>query len=99
MSQVIPRATGQLWQMAYESFHKKNKALSVAAVFGAAPASKQVGYRLMKHISALRSAEDYRDQGMVDVIFADVMLSETMGWMTKEVSQKMQDLLQMTGEK
>ncbi len=89
----------ELWELIYESFNRINEAFEMPAIIGSTQSSKDVEYRLMKSISLLKSKDNSLDRiKILNSVQADILLSETMGWITSDISWQTQALLKKIGD-
>ncbi len=87
----MQRQVQRLWLLAYDSFEN-----APFAAFKTTSASgnqaNQVQFRLLNNIAGLKEKQQL-DRKLIGAIVADVLVSESQGWITKNTSQEMQDII------
>ena len=82
----------KLWVLTYQTFQDR-----LIESLNASAAGEKVPYeletRLMQNITTVREDKGPVNRRLVGSIVTDILLGESMGWITPEVSKAMQDLI------
>lgn len=85
--------TEELWQLVYQAFNRHTGVLDMPAVVGAAQMRREVGFRLLNNVAALRGTGSMPEPSSIDAVRGDILIANASGWITDESCERAQKLV------
>lgn len=90
---MYKQVADQLYELIYDTFERR-PGDAARTIFAAKSIANEMQYDMMRKVAELKSATDLKvGTTLLDAISSDALLAESMGYMTRETNDKIQDII------
>lgn len=83
----------ELYRLLYDTFERR-PGDAARTIFAAKSIANEMQYDMMRKVAELKATSDRTAAGaLLDAISSDALLAESMGYMTRETNDRIQDII------